>query len=340
MSLKANASIEGFLRTLRCIDSGKKRKRKIIERFTKYVEESENLEPQKWNFDTAIKVVYDENIFFLPLNRKKITDYLSHINCSVTPRVYNEILGTLNQFCEYLVDSKILRHNPIAGEERKKVIIRDMTNYRISLEEVAELIVSSYEYNEHKIRNLSLILMLLTTSTRIGEATALTESDIDWEREKINAFGKTGHRQRFLPPGLKETLQKLVTDPLRAKALQGIEEKYILYSDNGGQLTTEKANELIKAFARKAGITTDITSYWLRRTFAKILLDNGFDMKIIQAIFVHDKLRSTEFYVHEDRYEKIANAVEDSPLVLLIRDSLRKHLKSINPTCGNNSIWS
>lgn len=199
---------------------------------------------------------------------------------------------------------------------------------RITIKEVLLLLYTAYVLDEkNRNRNFTLVLMLISTSTRIGELIKIKEEDIKLENNLVYADGKSGNRVRFLTPGLIESLEEFLKDPRRIDALKGSKEKYLFYSDKGGPLSTSEANKLLKQLARFAGINQDITTYWLRRTFATILASSGLSTREIQEIFDHDRIQNTEAYILERKKQNLAKIVNQSSVIKMLEGVIRKQLK-------------
>jgi site-specific recombinase XerD len=159
-------------------------------------------------------------------------------------------------------------------------------------------------------RDYAILLTLLTTGLRKGEICNLKVGDLKSYRNQavIDVIGK-GKRFRRIPLKI-ETLVG-IRDYLKA-AENGTDPSDPLFKTLGKhgpyeekRLTAKAVDCLIKSVVKKALIQKRVHPHVMRHTFATTLLDNGNDLKTVQALMGHSHIRTTERYLHSTDDRKV-----------------------------------
>ncbi len=81
-----------------------------------------------------------------------------------------------------------------------------------------------------------------------------------------------------------------------------------LFSKNK-PLTTRNIQKIIKGARERAGINKKTTPHTLRHSFATHLLEQGIDIRVIQAMLGHSSLSTTQVYTHisSEQLKKVKN---------------------------------
>lgn len=322
-------TIENFLSINKWGQSAKQKKRKVLMELCNYIESNQQLKDD-WDFRSAKKIVYKERELYLPLDELLLLDFIAKKSPSLKDWAYNDYVTTLVQFGHYLFRRKILIENPSLVIPKRSRKSNNMSDKCLSFDESMRLLEAAYFYDkQHRVRNFTLVLMLLTIAIRPGvEICNLTEDKIKFELSLLFAQGKTGWRRGILTQGVEETIKVFLEDPERLKAVANFDKRYLFYSDKGTQLNTYEMNKLLKAFAKKAGLSKNITAYWLRRTFGTILANSEFCLMEIKKIFDHDRITSTEHYVLNTKND-IRHLVEESSICEMLTDLARDKLELV-----------
>ncbi len=159
-------------------------------------------------------------------------------------------------------------------------------------------------------RDYAIILTLLTTGLRKAEICSLKVEDLKTYRNQavIDIIGK-GRKFRRIP--LKVETLLAIKDYQKATE-NGTDPDHPLFQTLGKHspyqersLTPKAVDCLVKSTAKKALIQKRIHPHVLRHTFATTLLDNGNDLKTVQALMGHSHISTTERYLHSNDDRKV-----------------------------------
>ena len=152
-------------------------------------------------------------------------------------------------------------------------------------------------------KSLKLRLMLALgygCGLRAGEVVRLRAGDIDSAQGIIRVVQSKGRKDRhvMLPDEVLDLLRQWWKErPTRYDAGVPPLERLVFPGRKGGKpLTTRQLNRLFHEACQAAGIQKRVTLHSLRHSFATHLLDQGTDIRLIQAVLGHDKLDTTARY--------------------------------------------
>ncbi len=171
----------------------------------------------------------------------------------------------------------------------------------LSTAEVDALLVQPDQSTLLGLRDKAMLELLYATGLRVSELVGLRLQDVNLERGFLVVMGK-GSKERAVPLG--ETAMDAVRSYLkRARPLllkSGASESLFLSARRRG-ITRQMFWERIKLHARAAGIASSISPHTLRHCFATHLLDNGADLRAVQAMLGHSDISTTQIYTHVSR---------------------------------------
>lgn len=200
----------------------------------------------------------------------------------------------------------------VADHVRKPKREQGKTIRVLSVEEMDALVTAALKH-----RTGLLIVIMLGTGLRIGEALALEWKDVDLQKGSLRVRQglvtakepggkkrvqllqdpKSGHGKRTVP------LSDDVTAAFRQWKSRQAQEKLklgALYADTGRIFTTQKGTPLearrmgrtLEAIASKAGIE-HVNPHALRHTFATRMLERGVHPKVVQEMLGHSDITLT-----------------------------------------------
>lgn len=159
------------------------------------------------------------------------------------------------------------------------------------------------------MRDKAMLEVLYATGLRVSELVGLRLQDINLERGFLIVIGK-GSKERAVPMGetAVAAVQRYLTGARRG-LLGGKESDVLFISSRHRQITRQMFWERIQFYTKKAGIAKHISPHTLRHSFATHLLDNGADLRAVQAMLGHSDISTTQIYTHVSR-ERLRNIHE------------------------------
>jgi integrase/recombinase XerC/integrase/recombinase XerD len=142
-------------------------------------------------------------------------------------------------------------------------------------------------------RDRALILLLLRTGIRIGEALGLVMSDIDLREKKVQLMeGEKNNRGRvvYLSRDAYFALKRWL-------AIRNKEERFVFYGQGPGQLSYSAARSRFVKYIKKARLDhKGYTVHCLRHTCASELLNAGMRLEVLQQLLGHEDIEMTRRY--------------------------------------------
>ena len=171
----------------------------------------------------------------------------------------------------------------------------------LSVAEVEKLLQAPNTDEPLAIRDRAMLEFAYATGVRVSELVALKLQDIVFEDGLARVFGK-GAKERLVPVGRRALgAVSLYAREIRPTLDRGHGRGVLFLNARGTPLSRVGAWGVIKANARRAGLTKRVTPHTLRHTFATHLLEGGADLRAVQEMLGHVDLATTQLYTHIDR---------------------------------------
>jgi integrase/recombinase XerD len=150
-------------------------------------------------------------------------------------------------------------------------------------------------------RDTAMLELMYATGLRVSEVCGLTLMDVDLQRGFLVARGK-GRKERVVPLGqrARTTLEEYLAGP-RTTLMYGRSADPMFPHPSGKPLTRQGVWKIVKRHALAAGIRKKLSPHKLRHSFATHLVENGADLRAVQAMLGHADLSTTEIYTHVNR---------------------------------------
>jgi site-specific recombinase XerD len=207
------------------------------------------------------------------------------------------VITAVKVLIRYLQEDKLIRSKLDVEKIRKPKIERKEVSY-LSDEEIVLILKSVREdiaegMMIRKVRMMALLLLMLQTAARLGEALSIKIKDVDRINMEIPIIGK-GRKPRslFLSGDTLFWIDKYLS--LRSDANQ-----YLFVTLNGqSKWQQTDVGRSFRRYREKSGITKPFVLHTLRHTAATQLALKGVPMNEIQKILGHSRLETTiKYYI-------------------------------------------
>ena len=203
-------------------------------------------------------------------------------------------IAALKSFFDYLERYENHQGNPAARLKAPK--IEKKAPEVLTVAEVTRLLEQPAGRNNKELRDKAMLELMYATGIRVSELVSLTIDDINVQAGYIRCSERG--RERIIPIGsvarislrqyLKQARPAMISDDSSA----------ILFPNYSGQpMSRQGFWKILKQYAAKAGIESDITPHTLRHSFAAHLLENGADLRSVQEMLGHSDISTTQIYL-------------------------------------------
>jgi len=223
-----------------------------------------------------------------------LSAYAMHLNnCEKASSTISRNIASLKCYFSFLYSNRLILKNPSENLEAPK-ITKKLPEI-LSISEVG-LLLNQPDITESKgIRDKAMLEVLYATGMRVSELISLKVKDINLGLEFISCEGKS--KTRVIPIGSKAIdALSLYLKSARDKLIKENNETTLFVNCNGRPMTRQGFWKIIKEYAKKAGITSEITPHTLRHSFAVHLVENGADLQSIQEMLGHSDISTTQMY--------------------------------------------
>ena len=147
-------------------------------------------------------------------------------------------------------------------------------------------------------RDKAMLELLYASGMRVSELVSLNLGDVDTEGDSVRCFGK-GHKERIIPIYRQAalTVEEYLTEA-RPRLVHNDTERALFLNRRGERLTRQGFWQILKGYAKSAGLEADITPHTLRHSFATHMLSGGADLRSVQELLGHANISTTQIYTH------------------------------------------
>jgi integrase/recombinase XerD len=206
-------------------------------------------------------------------------------------------LAAARSFFKFLTAESIIKEDPTHNMESLNVG-RSLPK-PISINQVKALLEQPAKLSTPEAKRDEAMLQLLYASgMRVSELISLNVEDVNTVDGDVRCFGK-GHKERIIP--IHKQAANIVEEYVRnarPHLAHNKDEKAMFLNRRGERLTRQGFWQILKQYAKLAGLTTSVTPHTLRHSFATHMLSGGADLRAVQELLGHANISTTQVYTH------------------------------------------
>jgi integrase/recombinase XerD len=205
-------------------------------------------------------------------------------------------LAPLKAFFKWLAKENHILYNPASEFELPRVP-KHLPKNILTEEEIEDMLRQTQVYGDVGIRDRAIIETFYSTGIRRMELVNLKLQDIDLARGAVTIFEGKWQKDRVVPIGDRASawVEKYLWD-VRPALLKGDDPGNLFLTECGQPFTKNRMGDLIKKYKKAVGIDKSGECHLFRHSMATHMLDNGADIRYIQAMLGHVNLSSTAIY--------------------------------------------
>ena len=275
---------------------------KEIDSFISYlhnVKQSSTNTQMSYQRDLKKFMAFCENRGIASVHDLKAQDLETYVNVmgeeQFKPATVSRNIASLKAWVHFLQEEGVLQED-ISSTLKVPKIEKKIPEI-MSMNEVGTLLDQPSSDNPKEIRDKAMLELLYATGIRVTELISLQLEDLNLQMNYITC--KDGNKERMIPFGLKaHTALIRYIEFAREKMILDSQSHILFVNCSGKPMSRQGFWKLIKYYAKKAGITADITPHTLRHSFAAHLVENGADLKGVQEMLGHSDISTTQIYAN------------------------------------------
>jgi len=230
-----------------------------------------------------------------------IRAYLAHLHAQgLAERTAARRIATLRQFYGFLYAEGLRADDPTQALDAPSPK-RPLPGV-LGEDEVDRMLAEARALDGPRgLRLAALVELLYATGLRVSELVTLPERAARRRSDTLVVAGKGGN-ERMVPINQPARDALAAYLPLRPSFLPPGTDAGWLFPSRGarhGHLTRERAGQLLKDLAIRAGIDPRrVSPHVVRHAFATHLLANGADLRSLQQMLGHADISTTQIYTH------------------------------------------
>lgn len=211
-------------------------------------------------------------------------------------------VAALKSFFHFLFARQFIDADPTKDLESPKV--KKKLPKTLTTDDVERLLAATHKEQTPKhLRDAALLALLYATGMRVTEVVSLKQSDINLDTATIICPGQDGQNRELPFNENTAAILRAYLSEGRPQLARNPEETALFLNHRGQQLTRQGLWLIIKAYAKEANLSSQVTPHTLRHSFAAHKLTYGSDLKEVQKLLGHANISTTQIYTQISKDE-------------------------------------
>jgi len=230
--------------------------------------------------------------------RQEVLSYLLDLNQrSYAPTTRARKIAAIRSFFKFLTAEKIIPEDP-TRDVKSPHVGRSLPK-PISVNQVRSLLEQpSKRSTPEAKRDAAMLQLLYASGVRVSELVSLDLEHVNTVGGDVRCLGK-GHKERLIPIHRQATtaIEEYLREA-RPRLVRRKDEKALFLNRRGDRLTRQGFWQILKEYAKSAGLEAEVTPHTLRHSFATHMLSGGADLRAVQELLGHANISTTQVYTH------------------------------------------
>lgn len=202
----------------------------------------------------------------------------------------------LRAFFKWAARERHVLYNPAAELELPKLPPR-LPNVVLTIEQIEAILAVPDVTTAVGVRDRAILETFYSTAIRRMELANVKLDDLDTRHGTLRVREGKGGRDRIVPVGARACawLDKYL-DEVRPALIATRDDGLLFLTDYGEPFEKNRLGDLVKRIMRRAGLTLPGACHLFRHACATHMLENGADIRFIQALLGHSELSTTQIY--------------------------------------------
>jgi len=205
-------------------------------------------------------------------------------------------LVPIRSWFKWMTRQNYLLYNPASELELPRLEQR-LPKHVLTKSEV-EQVMNQPEVSEPMgVRDRAILETFYSTGMRRSELMGLSVFDLDRERGTVMIRLGKGKKDRMIPIGERALAWiDRYQDEVRGQLVIGRDHATLFLTNTGEPFTPNRLTQMVRTYIQAANIGKSGSCHLFRHTMATLMLENGADIRYIQAMLGHAELSTTQIY--------------------------------------------